>query len=419
MSAMSKLVGAVQNPSGEKGVDATLTAALERREPDAVQRAKQAAKEWEDAAKEKEDASQKALDAATACVARYAAAHGGERAMGRSEAALPDAVPGGNDLVGLALEAYAKWTGRLGADAAVRDTDQALQAMQKAGSFGSMLTVGQEGVSAAAAVRAAMLRCGVVLQAEFEAQAKDFLADMPCHLLISALRQLMEQRTREREAMERLHAVVSDISKELDMIQQSVDDTGVWWKRKDAAVEAFGRASKKAMKMLGMRDLVLAQMKIQQADDDDDDGHMIAALGVQLAAREAELREARAQKRLALSELAAVEPDFPEVMVHLEKAFPRELLGVWRPDSALEDMFATREKLAGSGRHDVWRCSDGQGGEEFAIKVDASPAGNGGALCTFQAHSFGLVVRKRAGFAPVRHGLFSCMWYTPVRNKHQ
>jgi hypothetical protein len=272
--------------------------------------------------------------------------------------------------------------------------------MHKAGSFGSMLTVGQEGVSAAAAVRAAMLRCGVVLQAEFEAQAKDFLADMPCHLLISALRQLMEQRTRERGAMERLHAVVSEISKELDMIQQSVDDTGVWWKRKDAAVEVFGRASKKAMKMLGMRDLVLAQMKIQQADDDDDDGHMIAALGVQLAAREAELREARAQKRLALSELAAVEPDFPEVMVHLEKALPRELLGVWRPDSALEDMFVQREKLAGSHPlHNVWRCSDGEGGEEFAVKEHPSPGmcvATPGRAFRFPPHHSGPVVQNSA-----------------------
>jgi len=233
-----------------------------------------------------------------------------------------------------------------------------------------MLRGGKDRGTAATAVKKAMLRCGAALQAEFEAQEKDFLAEMPCHLLISAGRKLVELRTSEREAMERLHAVVSEIARELELIQQSVDNAGVLWKRKDAAVEEFGKASKRVKKTHGMRDLVLAQIRIQEADDDDDadGGDTITELGVQLAAREGELHLARAQKRLAFGELAAVEPDFPEVMVHLEKALPRELLGVWRPDCALEEMFVKREKLAGTGRHDVWRCSDGLGGEEFAVK---------------------------------------------------
>jgi hypothetical protein len=377
MSTLFKLMGAAQHPS-EKNKGATLMAALERREPDAVQQAKQAVKDWGDAAKEQKDAANRALAAATACVARDAAAHG-NKTMGRSEAALPAAVPGGTDLVVLALDAYNAWAGRVGTDAAARETDLALQAMQEAaaGSFSPMLSGGQARGNAAAAVKAAMLRCGEALQAEFKAQKKDFLANMPCHLLISAGRTLVVQRTGEREGMERLHAVVSEIARELDMLQQSVDDTGVGWKRKGAAIEEFGRVSKKVKKTQGMRDLVRAQMQIQEADDDDDaGGDTIAELGVKLAAREAELREARDQKRLALSELAAVEPDFPEVMVHLEKALPRELLGVWRPDSALEEMFASREKLAGSHPlQNVWRCSDGEGGEEFAVKVHPSPTG--------------------------------------------
>jgi hypothetical protein len=378
MCSLSKLVGAVQNPSGGKSTDTALVAALEQRESDAVHQAKQAVTDWGGVAEEREDAAKLALEAATECVTQDVADYGA-KAMGRREAALPDAVPGGNELAGLALDAYDQWAGRVGTDVAARDTDEALQAMQEAAaeSFGPMLAGGQGRGNAAAAVKAAMLRCGAALQAEVKAQKKDFLADMPCHLMISAGRTLVVQRTGEREAMNRLHAVVSEIAREMDMLQQSVDETGVGWKRKGAAVEEFGRVSKKVKKTHGMRDLVLAQMKIQEADDDDDaGGDSISEMGVQLAAREVELREARAQKRRALSELAAVEPDFPEVMVHLEKALPRELLGVWRPDSALEDMFVKREKLAGSHPlHNVWRCSDGAGGEEFAVKVHPPPTG--------------------------------------------
>ena len=56
--------------------------------------------------------------------------------------------------------------------------------------------------------------------------------------------------------------------------------------------------------------------------------------------------------------------------VHLEEAVPRTLLrrGVWRGNCALEELFARRERLAGGGRHKVWRCSGGVGGGEFAVK---------------------------------------------------
>ena len=49
---------------------------------------------------------------------------------------------------------------------------------------------------------------------------------------------------------------------------------------------------------------------------------------------------------------------------------PRTLLrrGVWRGDCALEELFVRRERLAGGGRHRVWRCSGGEGGGEFAVK---------------------------------------------------
>ena len=59
-----------------------------------------------------------------------------------------------------------------------------------------------------------------------------------------------------------------------------------------------------------------------------------------------------------------------QVAVHLEEAVPRTLLrrGVWRGNCALEELFARRERLAGGGRHKVWRCSGGEGGGEFAVK---------------------------------------------------
>ena len=56
--------------------------------------------------------------------------------------------------------------------------------------------------------------------------------------------------------------------------------------------------------------------------------------------------------------------------MHLGEAVPRTLLrrGVWRGDCALEELFVRRERLAGGGRHKVWRCSGGEGGGEFAVK---------------------------------------------------
>jgi hypothetical protein len=151
-------------------------------------------------------------------------------------------------------------------------------------------------------------------------------------------------------------------------------DAGAWSKSKDAAVEEFNTASKHAKR--ARRNLSRAKHDLEEAVEEAEQEASPAALEqvkqleASVAASEAEVREQRSQMKLALSSLARFEPDFPEVMVHVEKALPRELLGVWRPDCALEDMFVTREKLAAQGRHAVWRCSDGQqGGAEFAVKV--------------------------------------------------
>jgi len=104
-----------------------------------------------------------------------------------------------------------------------------LQAMQAAAatSFGPMFTPGAEGAEEhMESLEAAMLRSGDALEAEFSAQATDFLAGMPCHLLISAGRQLLGDRTSEREALAKVRGVVEEIARELEMIQQSVDNTG-------------------------------------------------------------------------------------------------------------------------------------------------------------------------------------------------
>jgi hypothetical protein len=94
-------------------------------------------------------------------------------------------------------------------------------------SFGPMFTSGATGAKQhMVSVKAAMLRSGKALQAEFEAQARDFLAGMPCHLLISAGRQLLEHRASEMEAMARVREVVCELARELEMVQQSLDGSG-------------------------------------------------------------------------------------------------------------------------------------------------------------------------------------------------
>ena len=107
----------------------SVAAALEGRQQDAVTQAMRAATEWEAAAARKEQGLARALEAATECVVGYAAAQGGEKAMGTSEAELPNEAAGGDSsLARAALGAYAKWAGRVGADVAAKGTDAALQA---------------------------------------------------------------------------------------------------------------------------------------------------------------------------------------------------------------------------------------------------------------------------------------------------
>ena len=132
LSALSTVVRATEASFPAKGGSTvnSVAAALEGRQQDAVTRATTAAAGWEAAAAQQEQGLARALEAATECVVGYAAAQGGEKAMGTSEAALPDAEAGGG--LGLApdaaLGAYAEWAGCVGADVAAKETDAALQA---------------------------------------------------------------------------------------------------------------------------------------------------------------------------------------------------------------------------------------------------------------------------------------------------
>jgi chromosome segregation ATPase len=136
-------------------------------------------------------------------------------------------------------------------------------------------------------------------------------------------------------------------------------DAGAWSKSKDAAVEEFNTASKHAKR--ARRNLSRAKHDLEEAGEEAEQEPSPAALEqvtqleALVATSDAAVREQRSRMKHALASLARFEPDFPEVMVHLESALPRELLQVWRPDCALEDMCSQREKLAGGGRHDVWR----------------------------------------------------------------
>jgi hypothetical protein len=128
LSALSTVVRAAEASFPAKGGSAAASA-LEGRQQHAVTRATTAATGWAAAAAQQEQGLARALAAATECVVGYAAVHGGEKAMGTSEAELPNAAAGGDlSLARAALGAYAEWEGRVGADVAARETDAALQA---------------------------------------------------------------------------------------------------------------------------------------------------------------------------------------------------------------------------------------------------------------------------------------------------
>ena len=121
-------------------------------------------------------------------------------------------------------------------------------------------------------------------------------------------------------------------------------------------MEEFTKAAEdgiKARRTLGRAKYDLEEA-VEKARGTDSWAERIKLLEGSVAALDAEVRAVRSRMKLALSSLARFEPDFPEVMKHLETAVPRELLQVWRPNCALEEIFPGREKIQG-GRHDVWR----------------------------------------------------------------
>ena len=87
------------------------------------------------------------------------------------------------------------------------------------------------------------------MQAEKEAQDRDYLSAMSCQLLLRAGRARLGGRTRVLAAMGRVRMVAVDICKELEMMEQSLEEGGGWWKEKEAAEKEFLAASKNAKKV--------------------------------------------------------------------------------------------------------------------------------------------------------------------------
>ena len=79
------------------------------------------------------------------------------------------------------------------------------------------------------------------MQAENEAAERDYLAEMPCELLLRAGRQLLGRRTRAR-------SMVVEIGRELEMLQQALG-AGAWGAEKDVAEKELLEASKSAKKV--------------------------------------------------------------------------------------------------------------------------------------------------------------------------
>ena len=146
--------------------------------------------------------------------------------------------------------------------------------------------------------------------------------------------------------------------------------------RKDKGVKDFKDTRgelRRAQHNLRKARIDLEGFELDQQDGNVNDGELQGLQSHVTATQTAE-QDIRRKFTRAVEELAAVEPLFPEVMVHVESTVPRELLCVWRPACALEDVFERIEKISAGGRHIVWHCrTGGQAGEDFAVKVFKGP----------------------------------------------
>ena len=146
--------------------------------------------------------------------------------------------------------------------------------------------------------------------------------------------------------------------------------------RKDKGVKDFNAIRgelRRAQHNLRKARIDLEGCEFEQQHGNVNDGELQGLQSHVTATQTAE-QDIRRKFTRAVEELAAVEPLFPEVMVHVESTVPRELLCVWRPACALEDVFERIEKISAGGRHIVWHCrTGGQAGEDFAVKVFKGP----------------------------------------------
>jgi len=372
------LFGADLSSKAESAVEA-----LREQQDCAVARGKEVVEEMLRTATEAVGRVNGARNMAGACVARYVAAHEDGRRMGTWDEGQAE-IGGGDDadaaasLCASAVKAYERWEGTVGIGVAERETDEALEALKAAmsESCAGLFDVREEGGGSVSgqsrhvgAVRSAAVRCGRALAAEEEARHRDFLAEMPCGVLFRAGRALAGARDKVHISFVQLSTAVAEVCEELEWLKR-VCEGGEQWNRKEEHVKNL-KVAMKAVKRVRGELMVLKgkEMAIAADSDSDDTG---GEIDEQRAAQEIRLREALAAMRDALDAITQIESDFPEMMAHLGMVIPRGLRGVWGGESTLEEMFERRERIPGHGRHTVWRCSDGKGGEEFAVKVFAA-----------------------------------------------
>jgi len=269
------------------------------------------------AAAEAAERVERALGAAAECAARYVAAHGGARQMGSSAAG--DAGPAGAAGLGALCEAavvgYDGWAGSVGVDKAKHETEEALKAVQKAAREalpGLFARGAAADGKAAKAVRAALVRSGRALAAEEAAQGRDGLADMPCGELLRAGRALVEERGAVAVAAARANATATDVCRELAGLEAVMDATGEQRTRRDGLEAEIRQADDAVMDArIKLKEIEVREMKLMRSKRATSVAEEIAA---QQAAAGAELRAALAAKDRAIDALAAIEPDFPEVL---------------------------------------------------------------------------------------------------------
>jgi hypothetical protein len=161
-------------------------------------------------------------------------------------------------------------------------------------------------------VRAALVRSGRALAAEAAAQGRDWLADMPCGELLRAGRVLAEERGAVAAAAARVRATAAEMCGELAGLDAVMDATGEQQRRRDGMEAEIRQADDAVMDaQIKLKEIEVRKLKLMRSKRATSVAEEIAA---QREAAGAELRAAFAAKHRTIDALAAIEPDFPEVL---------------------------------------------------------------------------------------------------------